>query len=144
MRELIGLKWRQLTKSEKAELLKGYKVSTNSSQGVEQQVIEFEVGLSINSACESNTSETGDVMIQDNDILYNPNLGPIVAGPLRIKDARKRAGLTQSKMNALLDIPLPTIKAWDSNVNSTISWAEDLLVEKLNSICDENKGLKDN
>jgi DNA-binding transcriptional regulator YiaG len=51
-----------------------------------------------------------------------------------IKEARKRAGLSQAKMSELLEIPRRTIEDWDRGVSSPPHWAERLIIEKLDSI----------
>lgn len=48
-----------------------------------------------------------------------------------IKEERKKAGLTQPQMSDLFEIPLPTIKKWDSGVRDPAPWAGKLVVEKL-------------
>ena len=50
---------------------------------------------------------------------------------LKIKSARRAAGLTQEEMSKKYDIPLSTIKKWDAGISSPPKWAEKLLVEKL-------------
>lgn len=55
---------------------------------------------------------------------------------MTIKEARKAAGLSQQKMSDMLEIPLSTIKKWETEVRKPPAWAEKLIVEKLNSIRD--------
>ena len=50
---------------------------------------------------------------------------------LKIKSARRAAGLTQEEMSKKYEIPLSTIKKWDAGISSPPKWAEKLLVEKL-------------
>ena len=49
----------------------------------------------------------------------------------RIKSARIAAGLTQSEMSKRFEIPLDTIKKWDSGACKPPEWAATLLVERL-------------
>lgn len=51
-----------------------------------------------------------------------------------IKEARKRAGLTQAKMSELFEIPKRTIEEWDRGVRKCPRWAEILIIEKLEKI----------
>ena len=48
-----------------------------------------------------------------------------------IKKARLAAGLTQSEMSKRFEIPLDTIKKWDSGAANPPVWAAKLLLEKL-------------
>lgn len=54
-----------------------------------------------------------------------------------IKEARKRAGLSQAKMSELFEIPRRTIEDWDRGAASPPHWAELLIIEKLNKIAEE-------
>ncbi|CCY10337.1 dNA-binding helix-turn-helix protein [Clostridium sp. CAG:81] len=52
----------------------------------------------------------------------------------RIKSARIAAGLTQSEMSKRFEIPLDTIKKWDSGAYKPPEWAAKLLLEKLQEV----------
>lgn len=52
----------------------------------------------------------------------------------RIKSARLAAGLTQSEMSKRFEIPLDTIKKWDSGAYNPPEWAAKLLLEKLQEV----------
>ncbi len=54
-----------------------------------------------------------------------------------IKEARKKAGLTQAKMSDLLEIPKRTIEDWDRGISKPPRWAEKLIIEKLEAIANE-------
>jgi DNA-binding transcriptional regulator YiaG len=51
-----------------------------------------------------------------------------------IKDARKKAGLTQQAMSDIMDIPIRTIKDWDRGAHAPAPWVEKLVIEKLEGI----------
>jgi len=51
-----------------------------------------------------------------------------------IKDHRKAAGLTQEEFSRLLEIPLDTVKGWDSGRRKPPEWAEKLIVKELERI----------
>lgn len=51
-----------------------------------------------------------------------------------IKEARKRAGLSQARMSELFEIPRRTIEDWDRSIASPPHWAELLIIEKLERI----------
>lgn len=51
-----------------------------------------------------------------------------------IKDARKSAGLTQKQFSDLFEIPIDTVKNWDSGRRQPPAWAEKLIIEKLNTM----------
>lgn len=55
----------------------------------------------------------------------------------RIKEARQMAGLTQKRMSELLLIPLRTIENWESGKRNPPLWAENLIVEKLQTMRQE-------
>lgn len=55
----------------------------------------------------------------------------------RIKEARQVAGLTQKRMSELLLIPLRTIENWESGKRNPPLWAENLIVEKLQTMRQE-------
>lgn len=61
---------------------------------------------------------------------------------LPIKNARKKAGLTQKEMSKLLQIPIPTIEKWDRGLSSPPKWAEKLVIEKIEEYAN-NKGPSD-
>ena len=52
----------------------------------------------------------------------------------RIKSARLAAGLTQSEMSKRFEIPLDTIKKWDSGAYNPPEWAAKLLLDKLQEV----------
>ena len=52
----------------------------------------------------------------------------------RIKSARIADGLTQSEMSKRFEIPLDTIKKWDSGAYKPPEWAAKLLLEKLQEV----------
>ena len=52
----------------------------------------------------------------------------------RIKSARIAAGLTQGEMSKRFEIPLDTIKKWDSGAYTPPEWAAKLLLEKLQEV----------
>ena len=56
---------------------------------------------------------------------------------MRIKEARQTAGLTQKCMSELLLIPLRTIENWESGKRNPPLWAENLIVEKLQTMSQE-------
>lgn len=58
---------------------------------------------------------------------------------MTIKEARIEAGLTQQHMSELLEIPLPTIKKWETEVRKPPVWAEKLIIEKLQGMRNECK-----
>lgn len=53
---------------------------------------------------------------------------------MTIKEARSEVGITQQRMSELLDIPLSTIKKWETEIRKPPEWAEKLIVEKLLSL----------
>lgn len=55
----------------------------------------------------------------------------------KVKSARLAAGLTQDEMSKRFEIPLSTIKKWDSGVSTPPEWAAKLLSEKLKEVCHE-------
>ena len=55
----------------------------------------------------------------------------------RIKEARMAVGLTQKRMSELLLIPLRTIENWESGKRNPPLWAENLIVEKLQTMREE-------
>lgn len=56
---------------------------------------------------------------------------------LQIKAARKKAGLTQAQMSVMFEIPIDTIKKWDSGNMDPPYWAEKLILEKLQQLAAE-------
>lgn len=48
-----------------------------------------------------------------------------------IKDYRKAAGLTQEEFSILFEIPVDTVKGWDSGRRQPPEWVEKLIIEKL-------------
>lgn len=51
-----------------------------------------------------------------------------------IKDYRKLAGLTQKQFSELFEIPLDTVKKWDSGKMKPPKYVEKLIIEKLEQI----------
>ena len=51
-----------------------------------------------------------------------------------IKEARQAAGLTQQAMSELLGIPKRNIENWEGGQRKPPTWAERLIVEKLESL----------
>lgn len=49
----------------------------------------------------------------------------------KIKEKRKSVGLTQYQFSAIFEIPLDTVKNWDSGRRKPPEWAEKLIIEKL-------------
>ena len=56
-----------------------------------------------------------------------------------IKEARKRAGLTQKKLCEILESPRRTVENWDMGKTIPPHWAEKLLLEKLEQIAKERE-----
>ncbi len=50
---------------------------------------------------------------------------------MKIKAARKAAGLTQKQFSEKFGIPLDTIKKWDCGQRKPPEWIERLIIEKL-------------
>lgn len=48
-----------------------------------------------------------------------------------VKEARKEAGLTQTKMNQLTKIPLRTIQSWEAGDREPPEYVQILVLEKL-------------
>jgi DNA-binding XRE family transcriptional regulator len=57
-------------------------------------------------------------------------------GAREIKDARQRAGLTQTSMCDLLGISKRTIEKWEQGERTPPEWAERLLIKELMSLTD--------
>lgn len=55
-----------------------------------------------------------------------------------IKDARIKAGLSQTKMSEIFEIPKRTIEEWDRGTRKCPHWAEILILEKLERIALDN------
>lgn len=53
---------------------------------------------------------------------------------MTLKETRQAAGLTQEEFSKLFEIPLNTIKNWDSGRREPPKWAEKLLKEKLEQL----------
>ncbi len=54
-----------------------------------------------------------------------------------IKECRQSAGLTQEEFSKLFEIPLDTVKNWDSGRRKPPEWAEKLIIEKLEQMKEE-------
>lgn len=50
---------------------------------------------------------------------------------MSIKEYRQAAGLTQEEFSKLFDIPLDTVKNWDSGRRRPKDWAEKLIIKEL-------------
>ena len=53
---------------------------------------------------------------------------------MTIKEARQAAGLSQSKMSALFEIPKRTIESWETGERKPPAYVEKLIIEKLMQI----------
>lgn len=56
---------------------------------------------------------------------------------MKIKEYRQAAGLTQEEFSKLFEIPLDTVKNWDSGRRNPPEWAGKLIIEKLENIRNE-------
>ena len=56
---------------------------------------------------------------------------------MKIKEYRQAVGLTQEEFSKLFEIPLDTVKHWDSGRRNPPKWAEKLIIEKLENIRNE-------
>lgn len=52
----------------------------------------------------------------------------------RIAEARKKAGLSQSEMSEILEIPKRTIENWEMGANQPPEYVEKLIIEKLKTM----------
>ncbi|WP_296901493.1 DNA-binding transcriptional regulator [uncultured Megasphaera sp.] len=52
----------------------------------------------------------------------------------RIKEARKKAGLTQADVFELIGVPIRTLTSYENGKRIPIPWVENLLVEKIMAI----------
>ena len=57
---------------------------------------------------------------------------------MTIKEARKKAGLTQAKMSDLLEIPKRTIGDWETGTRKPPAYVEKLVIRELERIATEN------
>ena len=57
---------------------------------------------------------------------------------MTLKESRQAAGLTQAEFSKLFEIPLDTVKNWDTGRRKPPEWAEKLIIEKLNAIKGKN------
>ncbi|MFR2255985.1 MAG: helix-turn-helix domain-containing protein [Ruminococcus sp.] len=57
---------------------------------------------------------------------------------MTIKEARKKAGLTQAKMSDLLEIPKRTIGDWETGTRKPPAYVEKLIIRELERIATEN------
>ena len=60
----------------------------------------------------------------------------------KIKEARLAAGLTQKSMSEKTGIPMRTIGDWETGHRRPSDWVAALVIEKLNSIKQENAAAK--
>lgn len=51
-----------------------------------------------------------------------------------IREARKRAGLTQKSMSEMMGIPKRTIEDWERGIMNPPSYVERLVIKELNEI----------
>lgn len=57
---------------------------------------------------------------------------------MTIKEARKKAGLTQAQMSELLEIPKRTIGDWETGKRKPPAYVERLVIRELERIAKEN------
>lgn len=57
---------------------------------------------------------------------------------MTIKEARKKAGLTQASMSELLEIPKRTIGDWETGTRKPPIYVEKLIIRELERIAEEN------
>lgn len=57
---------------------------------------------------------------------------------MTIKEARKKAGLTQAKMSDLLEIPKRTIGDWETGTRKPPAYVEKLIIRELERIAEAN------
>lgn len=57
---------------------------------------------------------------------------------MTIKEARKKAGLTQAKMSDLLEIPKRTIGDWETGTRKPPAYVEKLVIRELERIAEAN------
>lgn len=62
-----------------------------------------------------------------------------LAAKKNMKIKRQTAGLTQKQFAELFDIPLDTVKSWESGRRNPPEWAQNLILEKLDQIEQEQK-----
>ena len=55
-----------------------------------------------------------------------------------IKEIRTAAGITQKEFSDIFDIPIDTVKNWDTGRRKPPEWAEKLIIEKLNTMIEKN------
>ncbi len=58
---------------------------------------------------------------------------------MSIKTIRKEAGLTQEELAKITEIPIDTIKGWESNRRTPKPWLEKLIAYKINNTKKEQK-----
>ena len=51
-----------------------------------------------------------------------------------ITEAREAAGLSQSAMSRIMEIPLRTIQSWEGGQRACPPWAERLIIKELHEI----------
>lgn len=128
-----GMKWKELKKEEQENLLKqANPIDGRTGSEMEEDgecIIDFEE-YSV-----SGEVIDGEIIIEDEKMLYNPEDGVVTKWESRIRLARKRARFeTQRQMSEHLNIPESTIKDWERGARTPSEWVCDLLVEKLNNI----------
>lgn len=57
---------------------------------------------------------------------------------MTIKEARKKAGLTQAQMSELLEIPKRTIGDWETGTRKPPAYVEKLVIRELERIAEGN------
>ena len=56
---------------------------------------------------------------------------------MEIKKSRISAGLTQKEFSELFEIPIDTVKNWESGRRNPPRWVEKLVIEKLLNIAEK-------
>ena len=54
-----------------------------------------------------------------------------------ITEAREAAGLSQSAMSRIMEIPLRTIQSWEGGKRACPPWAERLIIKELHEIAEK-------
>ncbi len=57
-----------------------------------------------------------------------------------IRDYRESAGLTQKEFSELFEIPLDTVKSWESGRRAPTAWAEKLIIKELERMKGKDNG----
>lgn len=56
---------------------------------------------------------------------------------MTIREMRVRAGLSRAEMSRQFKIPVRTLENWESGKRNPPEWAEMLIIEKLERMCEE-------